>query len=68
MIMTRMPNIVTITADQTILTAGTLLARHEIDTLLLLMLRIQKVIGKITKSKIMNYYIQAGNAIENNQF
>ncbi len=33
MIMTRMPNIVTITADQTILTAGTLLARHEIDTL-----------------------------------
>ena len=69
MIMTRMPNIVTITADQTILTAGTLLARHEIDTLPVVDAENpKKVIGKITKSKIMNYYIQAGTAIENNHF
>ena len=33
MIMTRMPNIVTITPEETILTAGTLLGRHEVDTL-----------------------------------
>ena len=51
MIMTRMPNIVTITPEETILTAGTLLGRHE-----------------ITKTRLMNYFIQAGNDSDNTHF
>lgn len=69
MIMTRMPNIVTITAEETILTAGTLLGRHEVDTLPVVdPQEPKKVIGKITKTRLMNYFIQAGNDSDNTHF
>lgn len=67
MIMTRMPNIITVTAADTILSAGRLLSRHEIDTVPVVEeQQPQKVIGKVTKTKIMNYFIQSGDEIENN--
>lgn len=69
MIMTRMPNIVTSTPAETILTAGTLLGRHEIDTLPVVdPQEPKKVIGKITKTRLMNYFIQAGNDSDNTHF
>lgn len=69
MIMTRMPNIVTITPTETILTAGTLLGRHEVDTLPVVdPQEPKKVIGKITKTRLMNYFIQAGNDSDNTHF
>lgn len=69
MIMTRMPNIVTITPAETILTAGTLLGRHEVDTLPVVdPQEPKKVIGKITKTRLMNYFIQAGNDSDNTHF
>lgn len=69
MIMTRMPNIVTITPEETILTAGTLLGRHEVDTLPVVdPHEPKKVIGKITKTRLMNYFIQAGNDSDNTHF
>lgn len=69
MIMTRMPNIVTITPEETILTAGTLLGRHEVDTLPVIdPQEPKKVIGKITKTRLMNYFIQAGNDSDNTHF
>lgn len=69
MIMTRMPNIVTITPEETILTAGTLLSRHEVDTLPVIDPAAPKtVIGKITKTKIMHFFIQAGLESENQSF
>jgi len=69
MIMTRMPNIVTITPEETILTAGTLLGRHEVDTLPVVdPQEPKKVIGKITKTRLMNYFIQADNDSDNTHF
>lgn len=69
MIMTRMPNIVTITPTETILTAGTLLGRHEVDTLPVVdPQEPKKVIGKITKTRLMNYFIQVGNDSDNTHF
>ncbi|MFS0939483.1 helix-turn-helix transcriptional regulator [Enterococcus casseliflavus] len=69
MIMTRMPNIVTITPEETILTAGTLLGRHEVDTMPVVdPQEPKKVIGKITKTRLMNYFIQAGNDSDNTHF
>ena len=69
MIMTRMPNIVTITPEETILTAGTLLGRHEVDTLPVVdPQEPKKVIGKITKTRLINYFIQAGNDSDNTHF
>lgn len=69
MIMTRMPNIVTITPEETILMAGTLLGRHEVDTLPVVdPQEPKKVIGKITKTRLMNYFIQAGNDSDNTHF
>ena len=69
MIMTRMPNIVTITPEETILTAGTLLGRHEVDTFPVVdPQEPKKVIGKITKTRLMNYFIQAGNDSDNTHF
>ncbi|QQU17360.1 helix-turn-helix transcriptional regulator [Enterococcus casseliflavus] len=69
MIMTRMPNIVTISPEETILTAGTLLGRQEVDTLPVVdPQEPKKVIGKITKTRLMNYFIQAGNDSDNTHF
>lgn len=65
MIMTRMPNIVTVTPDQTILEAGTLLTRHQVDSLPVVDAENPlKVVGKITKTLIMNYFIHIGNEME----
>lgn len=69
MIMTRMPNIVTITADKTILEAGILLMQHRIDTLPVIdKEHPKKVIGKITKTKIMEYFINSGNDIDKEKY
>lgn len=69
MIMTRMPNIVTITADKTILEAGVLLMQHRIDTLPVIdKEQPKKVIGKITKTKIMEYFINSGNDIDKEKY
>lgn len=67
MIMTRMPNVVTITADETILTAGNLLIQHQVDTLPVVdKADRKKVVGKITKTKLMSYFVQSGNQFKNN--
>lgn len=69
MIMTRMPNIVTISADKTILEAGVLLMQHRIDTLPVIDTeQPKKVIGKITKTKIMEYFINSGNDIDKEKY
>lgn len=69
MIMSRMPNIITITSDRTILEAGGLLLQHSIDTLPVVEQdQPKKVIGKITKTKIMAYFINAGNDIDKENY
>jgi len=69
MIMTRMPNIVTITENKTILEAGNLLMQHNIDTLPVVKQEEPKiVIGKLTKTKVMTYFIQSGTEIETENY
>jgi len=69
MIMTRKPNIITVIAEQTILEAGHLLMVHQVDTLPVVEeANPQAVIGKITKTKIMEYFIQAGTEIEKENY
>ncbi|WP_348920095.1 helix-turn-helix transcriptional regulator [Enterococcus rotai] len=69
MIMSRMPNIITITRDRTILEAGGLLMQHSIDTLPVVENdQPKKVIGKVTKTRIMSYFINAGNDIEKENY
>lgn len=69
MIMSRMPNIITITRDRTILEAGGLLMQHSIDTLPVVALdQPKKVIGKVTKTRMMAYFINAGNDIEKENY
>lgn len=62
MIMTRMPNIVTVTPDWTVLEAGNLLMQHQVDSLPVVSNdNALKVVGKLTKTRIMNHFIQVGN-------
>ncbi|MFD1899904.1 helix-turn-helix transcriptional regulator [Enterococcus termitis] len=69
MIMTRMPNVITITKERTILEAGGLLLQHSIDTLPVVENdHPKKVIGKVTKSRIMAYFINAGHEIEKENY
>jgi CBS domain-containing protein len=69
MIMTRMPNIVTVTAKQTILEAGNLLMQHRVDTLPVMDENdASKVVGKITKTKIMEFFILSGTEIEKENY
>ncbi|EOH98765.1 hypothetical protein UAW_01361 [Enterococcus haemoperoxidus ATCC BAA-382] len=69
MIMSRMPNIVTITRDRTILEAGGLLMQHNIDTLPVVEIdQPKKVIGKVTKTRMMSYFINAGNDIDKENY
>ncbi|OTN86553.1 hypothetical protein A5819_003403 [Enterococcus sp. 7E2_DIV0204] len=69
MIMSRMPNIITITRDRTILEAGGLLMQHSIDTIPVVENdQPKKVIGKVTKTRIMSYFINAGNDIEKENY
>ncbi|MFK4565523.1 helix-turn-helix transcriptional regulator [Enterococcus sp. UD-01] len=69
MIMSRMPNIITITKERTILEAGGLLLQHSIDTLPVVEAdQPKKVIGKVTKTRMMAYFINAGNDIEQENY
>lgn len=69
MIMSRMPNIITITRDHTILEAGSLLMHHNIDTLPVVEIdQPKKVIGKVTKTRMMSYFINAGNDIDKKNY
>ncbi len=62
MIMTRMPNIITVTPETTLLEAGNLLMQHQIDSLPVIDLKNkQSVVGKLTKTHVMNHFIYAGN-------
>lgn len=64
MIMTRMPNIFTITPEWTILEAGNLLMQHQVDSLPVLESEQSKrVIGKVTKTRIMHHFIHGGNEV-----
>lgn len=64
MIMTRMPNIFTITPEWTVLEAGNLLMQHQVDSLPVLESEQSKrVIGKLTKTRIMHHFIQSGNDV-----
>lgn len=69
MIMSRMPNIITITGEKTILEAGQRLIEHSVDTLPVVdKQQPKKVIGKLTKNRLMTYFIQAGLSIENETY
>ena len=59
LVMTRMPNIVVISPDTTILSAARLLQRHEIDSLPVVESdESLRVVGKVSKTSILNHYIQ----------
>lgn len=63
MVMTRMPNLITVTPDMTIMQVGKLLLKHEVDSLPVVDNNDNdKVIGKITKNRIFQYFIEAGQA------
>jgi DeoR family transcriptional regulator, catabolite repression regulator len=60
-IMTRMPNIATITSEKTILEAGNILSRREVDSLPVVdKENPRKVVGKVTRGRIMDAFIQLG--------
>lgn len=66
MIMTRMPNIITVTPDWTLLEAGNLLMQHQVDSLPVVSKEDPlKVVGKLTKTRLMNHFIIAGNNSNN---
>lgn len=61
MVMTRMPNLVTVTADMSIIEVGELLYKHEVDSLPVTKKDDpRQVIGKITKNRIFQYFIELG--------
>ena len=67
-IMTRSPNIITITQNVTILDAGALLLQHKIDSLPVVSETNEtEIIGKITKTTITEYFIQSGLDIQDDQ-
>lgn len=62
-VMTRMPNIVMVTPQTTILEAGHLLLTHEVDSLPVVdKSGSRSVIGKITKNRIFQHFIENGQA------
>lgn len=59
-IMTRMPNIVTVTADMTIKTVGDLLLKHKVDSLPVVdKAAPMHISGKITKNRIFEHFIDS---------
>ncbi|HCM90726.1 MULTISPECIES: helix-turn-helix transcriptional regulator [Vagococcus] len=61
-IMTRMPNIITAYPEMTIVEAGRLLTQHEVDSLPVVEnKKSKKVIGKISKTGIMQHFIKMGS-------
>lgn len=62
-VMTRMPNIFTVTPDMPIIKAGQLLLDRKVDSLPVVDQNDhQKVIGKITKNRIFQHFIKIGLA------
>lgn len=62
MIMTRMPNIITVTPETPLLEAANLLMQHQIGSLPVIdSKKKQSVVGKLTKTHVMNHFIHAGN-------
>ncbi|QVI34184.1 CBS domain-containing protein [Lacticaseibacillus chiayiensis] len=58
-VMTRMPNVVTVTANTTIMDASKLLLKHNVDSLPVVQNPSDThVIGKITKNRIFKYLIE----------
>ncbi|ATO42570.1 helix-turn-helix transcriptional regulator [Loigolactobacillus coryniformis] len=64
LIMTRMPNVVTTTPNVRILDAGYLLKEHQVDSLPVLAEGTQKVVGKLTKTRLMAYFVEQGLKFE----
>ncbi|APX71791.1 CBS domain-containing protein [Companilactobacillus allii] len=61
MVMTRMPNLVTVDADMSIIHVGKLLYQHQVDSLPVTKKDDPtKVVGKITKNRIFQYFIEVG--------
>lgn len=61
MLMTRMPNIVTTTPNETVLNAGKLLTTHRIDSLPVLSEDGEKrVLGKLSKTALLGYLVEEG--------
>ncbi|WP_125712360.1 CBS domain-containing protein [Companilactobacillus kedongensis] len=66
MVMTRMPNLITVTSDMTIIEVGKLLFQHEVDSLPVTEKDDPKqVVGKITKNRIFQYFVELGLKYEN---
>ena len=58
-VMTRMPNVITVTADTSIIAASKLLLKHNVDSLPVVKnAGDTHVIGKITKNRIFKYLIE----------
>ena len=58
-VMTRMPNVITVTADTSIIAASKLLLKHNVDSLPVVRnVGDTHVIGKITKNRIFKYLIE----------
>lgn len=68
MIMSRMPNIITITPEERIIDAGYLIMHQQVDSLPVMEKNGSlKVIGKISKSKLLNHFVTAGYEMEKNK-
>lgn len=61
MIMTRIPNVITVTQDERIIDAGYLIVHQQIDSLPVVEEEgSQKVVGKVSKTKLLHHFIEAG--------
>lgn len=67
-IMTRMPNIITITLEESVLDAAIKMIEHEIDSLPVVeeimtdeSVKAYKVVGRITKTTITRLFVELGN-------
>ncbi|AVI94502.1 CBS domain-containing protein [Oenococcus oeni] len=66
-IMTRMPNIITATPDMSVIEAGKLLLLHKVDSLPVVEKQSSRhAIGKITKNRIFQHFIEIGMKTINN--
>ncbi|KGH73310.1 CBS domain-containing protein [Oenococcus oeni] len=66
-IMTRMPNIITATPDMSVIEAGKLLLLHKVDSLPVVEKQSSRhAIGKITKNRIFQHFIEIGMKTTNN--
>lgn len=67
-VMTRAPHIKTCTKDMSILEAGDLLGTYQVDSLPIVSeTQPLKVIGKVTKSRLLDYIIQQAKSTEMNR-